>query len=217
MEKSSNIKEEIYKIVKYQTKLAESSSREQQDLYRYKISQHVNNLSKHGVKKDAIKNIMQGGQPNFKADLQRQKEATIQAIKSIRGVSDAELNGTMDQIMRSAQNALEQHKRLQIQNEQLDDRYRALGETYKVLDTEYKECQNNLNESKNVITEVEQKALEEAQNKSSEKASLALFSNRLNKLFENFRGISDMPPSLSQQLRPGTQEESEEESEGEPE
>jgi chromosome segregation ATPase len=54
MKNSFNKKDEIYKITKYQTKLAEATTREQQDLYRFKIAEHMGNLAK-------LDGIMTGG------------------------------------------------------------------------------------------------------------------------------------------------------------
>jgi hypothetical protein len=89
MEKSFSKKEEIYKIVKYQTKLLNSKSQNQQDLYRYKLNEHINNLSKFGLTKDMRQNIMNGGELDISnmdaifSKINTQRDETLEALKNL--------------------------------------------------------------------------------------------------------------------------------------
>ncbi len=113
MEKSSNMKEEIYKIVKYQTKLAQSVSRDQQDLYRHKMTQHINNLTSYGIRKEEVGNMLRGGSDKVMEMLKVQKEATLAALneleKSGKTGQDA-LNVQTAAIKTETEAAVEKHK-----------------------------------------------------------------------------------------------------------
>jgi hypothetical protein len=113
MEKSSNMKEEIYKIVKYQTKLAESTTRDQQDLYRYKLTQHISNLTNYGVKKEAVRNMLQGGSPDVMKLLESQKDATIKALDELEASSksgQADLENQKAEIEKATEEATKRHE-----------------------------------------------------------------------------------------------------------
>lgn len=113
MEKSSNMKEEIYKIVKYQTKLAESVSRDQQDLYRHKLTQHITNLTNHGVRKEAIGNMLRGG--SIVQLLEEQKNATMQALQKLEESSQAgidDLKAQQERILGQTTDVVKKHESL---------------------------------------------------------------------------------------------------------
>ena len=95
MKNSFNKKQEVYKIVKYQTKLLNANSQEQQDLYKYKLNEHMNNLSNCGLSKETRQKIMSGGTFNIDEidfenekhielmmeEIERQKKETVAPTK----------------------------------------------------------------------------------------------------------------------------------------
>lgn len=72
MEKSSGFKDEIYKIVKYQTKLASSQNLESSRIYRQKLSEHVEKMRMVGGQD--ILNAISGGVFDKEALLEARKK-----------------------------------------------------------------------------------------------------------------------------------------------
>jgi hypothetical protein len=82
MNNLSTKKEEIYKIVKYQTKLAEATTLDKKNLYKYKLNKHATDLVSRGANKRAVL-TMAGGNPLEEA-LAEQRDATILKINEIK-------------------------------------------------------------------------------------------------------------------------------------
>jgi hypothetical protein len=85
MEKSSGFKDEIYKIVKYQTKLASSKNIKSSHIYRQKLSEHVEKMKMTGGGQNVL-DAMNGG-VDFDAILEKRRQ-----IKETQGknASDSE-------------------------------------------------------------------------------------------------------------------------------
>jgi len=52
-------------------------------LYKHKLTQHINNLSNHGAKKETIKKLLYGGADSVKELLDEQKKQTIAALEEL--------------------------------------------------------------------------------------------------------------------------------------
>lgn len=60
MEKNSSFKREIYKIVKYQTKLSSSQNINKSEMYREKLNEHVQKMKMFGGSAENILNTVGG-------------------------------------------------------------------------------------------------------------------------------------------------------------
>jgi hypothetical protein len=186
MEKSPNMKEEIYKIVKYQTKLAESKTREQQDLYKYKLTQHITNLTNSGIKKEAIQQFMKGGAEgeentilNIQKLLEQQKLDTIAALDNIEKNS------------KSGQSDLEDEKKAIVDmTSDAVDKYKTVVDSYK---------ENVVNSYKN-MGEIQDKA-ENLGSIATLTGNLEDLKTKLDNLLANVRDPSQLANELSDAVK----------------
>lgn len=178
MEKSSIMKEEIYKIVKYQTKLAQAETTEQQDLYKYKLSQHVKNLSNNGVSKREIKHILQGGSSPIQDLLDAQKAETLAAIAKLETLGSDNnkqmIQDAQEQIQNTATNAVNRHNSVM-------EQYK--GDTEKAL--------RSMEEVKNSAEIIANKGVKPLE-------SLSKINEDLKKILDSVKGIDELASQLSE-------------------
>jgi hypothetical protein len=173
------MKEEIYKIVKYQTKLAEADSDKQQGLYKNKLSEHISNLTNHGVKKEMVFNMMQNGGSGVLDLLTKQKNATIAALDNIKTKGDEDMNAvnqTKQEIITNTNNAVLRHSELFS-----DYKTDITGAFNSMIEIENAANGVNINATQNV--------------------SLKDLQNELNKLLNDIKDPKKMIEDLSEELK----------------
>jgi hypothetical protein len=167
MEKSFTKREEIYKIVKYQTKLLNSKTQQQQDLYRYKLNDHINNLSQFGLTKEMKHNIMNGGEldiSNMDAILGKintQRDETLDALNALNATGsrvESEFGNDSKTIMSTIESI----------KSRLDDVNKRLSET----DAELRRCREDVSKGDNTSKDAIGKLTDEKNKLQSERDSL---------------------------------------------
>lgn len=97
MEKSSAFKEEIYKIVKYQTKLASSNNIKETEMYRNKLNEHVQKMKMFGGSGSNVLNMVGG---TLSANEVQQKKTAMEElvgkIKQKRETVSSSAKSTID-------------------------------------------------------------------------------------------------------------------------
>jgi hypothetical protein len=96
--------EDVQKLTKYQIRLLnmKGGSAEKRDVYKFKVNEYGQRLSKNGVNVDRLIGVIQNG-GNPLEELQRQKQATLDAIGRLSAtVDDAGLKRQVEDIANDA-------------------------------------------------------------------------------------------------------------------
>jgi len=110
-----NTNAEVYKVVKYQTKLADmqGGTREKQIVYKQKLNEHVNNLLKSGLNPQQIKLLIQqqGGESTIDA-LNELQTPIMEKLEKLGKSNMGETNESLKKIETSANTADEIMKKV---------------------------------------------------------------------------------------------------------
>jgi predicted nucleic acid-binding Zn-ribbon protein len=131
MKTSLDKKEEVYKIAKYQTKLADAVSKEQQNLYEYKLAQHTKNLSK-------INNLI-GGNNGGAAAVQDNNDDLAQQHNIMKQFGEQK-KAVLETLRNVSEKNLESAKQIQENKDKIETTIKEITEKIKETKVEHDKC-----------------------------------------------------------------------------